>query len=197
MTICFAKLLWIYYVSNKLTSQFFLSIHHLFHKYTKDSLGISRENYDFTIFCGFKIFNFRLPELTLNSQYFREFTINSLSFSRISFEFSMNSLSVSRIHYEFTLFFGNSLSFWRLFHEFALLALFFANYGDFVYYAKSLWTYFLFRVMRIHRLFVSGIHYDLTVISQNYYKSIIFSQNTMNALSHLRIYYQFTFACFD
>ena len=51
--------------------------------------------------------------------------------------------------------------------------------------------------MSIDRLFVSRIHYDLTVFSRNYYKSIIFTQNYYEfTVSYLRIYYQFTFACF-
>jgi len=144
LTICFAKLLWIYYVSNKLTSQFFLSIHHLFHKYTKDSLGISRENYDFTIFCGFKIFNFRLPELTLNSQYF----------SRIYYQFIIFFANLIWILYEFTICIANSLWIYFIFWEFTIFLTSFSRICFTCTLFRELWWLRLLREVTLNLLFV-------------------------------------------
>ena len=117
---------------------------------------------------------------------FREFTINSLSFSRISFDFSMKSLSVSRIHYELPIFFANSLWIHYLFHELWWLRLLReVTFNSFFVSCNEYWSIICFR-----------LHYELTALSRNYYKSTIFRKITMNSLSFLRIYYKFTFACF-
>ena len=39
----------LHYISSEFTLEFFLKIHYLFQKYTKDSLDISRKNENFTI----------------------------------------------------------------------------------------------------------------------------------------------------
>ena len=75
----------------------------------------------------------------------RDFTMTTLSFSRVDFlfrEFSMYSLSVSRFLFEFTFSFGKSLS---VYYEFTM------NFS--IIFANEIWINYLHRELSIHSLF--------------------------------------------
>ena len=80
-------------------------IHHELSLFSANSLSIYCQNLEFSL----------NPISVLQIRYlFRENTINSLFF-RV---YTLKSLSVSRLHYEITVCFASSLTFWRIHYEF-------------------------------------------------------------------------------
>ena len=118
-------------------------------------------------------------KFTLNLLSNREFTVNSLtisrlyeislSFSRKCHEFTICFAITLWIHYrfhEFTmdslLFFGNSLWIYLLYYEFNLNSVdFWRTYFAFtIYYATSLWSCFVFRKYTSNSLFIHLVFRD-------------------------------------
>ena len=93
---------------------------------------------------------------------YRQKVPSKLLFSRIPYEFTTDFANSLRIHYLF-----------RVIDEITINSQYVSR--------NEYWSI----------VFVSRIHFDLTVFSRNYYKSIIFSQNYYEfTVSYLWIYYQ-------
>ena len=122
-------------------------------------------------------------------------------------EFTLNSLSYSRNQYKITIFFAISLWIYSIFRiqylfcEFTLNPRSFSNHYDFD--MKSLWNHYAFTIfftfsLRIHHLFREcticfanslWFHYLLRDFSLN---SLFFPEFTFNSLSASRFQYEFT-----
>ena len=114
--------------------------------------------------------------------YFPEFTIYSLSFSRLT----IDSLSVTRIHYRFIIFFVNPLSFLRIF------------FGSIIIPASSLrihypshvfsWIHYKLHEFNLHLLSFLLIHYDFTFLFANsLWNNYQFHESPIYSLSFSRL----------
>ena len=99
------------YVEFTICFAYFLSIHYLFREFTTDPLSLSRVYYKFTICFSNLLWIYYFSANWLWIHYLvREFNFefiiffaNSLWIQYLFRDFTMNSLSVSRIQYEFTI----------------------------------------------------------------------------------------------
>ena len=120
----------------------------------------------------------------MNSYGIRESDIKvivKLSFTRVHEEFTMNTLSISRIHLDFTfyrLITINSLSFSRFNFEITIL------------FPKSPSIYYLFREMNMNSLSASWFNNEFTVCFANSLSINFFRRITMDSLSVSRFYYE-------
>ena len=157
---------------------------------------IPENHYRYTIFLRNQYENYYLlHDFTLNSLFFRELTLNPLSFLRNHFEFVMKSLWIhykitmnsphsSRLHYLFREFSLNSLSFSQIHLESTFFCIMTMNS-----LTASRFTVNTLSFSRIHYFFLQ-IFYEITICCA------IFSFNSLfffaNSLSVTRIHFEST-----
>ena len=134
---------------------------------------------------------------------FRDFAMNSVSFTRIHYlfgEFTLNSLGLSRSYLESTIIFRTRYLFaklpWRnyLFRRFTKNLLssprFYHLFLEFTRNSLYVsWIHYLFRVYLMTLLSISRIHYESTTFSRIHY---LFRESIMNLLGISRSNYKFT-----
>ena len=208
------KFVWtIYFTMNSLYNEFLLRIH------LESTLNPPRNQNLFPIcFANSPLINF-FHQITMNSllasrfhlqsifstkslwihYQLRDFSLNSLSFSRIHClfqHFTLNSLFYSRNHYECTISFVNSPSAWRFLFEFTI---FFANspwihffprnhYEFIIFFAIAIWMQYLIPGITLNAIF-SRNQYEYTIFSRIHY---LFRKFTLNPLFFfLKNHYKF------